>query len=422
MEIKGGGASSYSIFVSHTSSDKNLAQAVTRVIEEAFGGRIELYLAVEDIVGGARWKEDLKKNIKKCDAVISIMTRESINKPWLYIEWAPFWLAEKKFYVLVSDQADTAALVDPMSDTQAVHIQDESSVEKFFRALREDAKLPAAHPVPSDRVPVFLEAVSAAMRADLAASTDRHADASVELPDSDQEKRKILEYFYEKGDPETFTAIFRRVHDNALKADVALWVSKKGDVELTARLCEDIQAADHLCRVASGLIRAGHADSPGLRHVLDMIQGRNNAELRKLAVELLDRGEDDTDVFRYMIRIMSNMAELRKVGMRLVEKGEHRKPIFNEIVDKISQANRTPLRDVGLEFLRHGVQRSPEFERILDILVTEKPSLAVPILEELKRTDPDMLPPLRARYRETVGADNAALQWLAKELGPESPA
>jgi hypothetical protein len=411
----------YRIFVSHAGTDEHLAVAVVEAVGSAFAGYVELFLATRKLRAGAFWKEELRSRLAESDAIISIITPGSIEKPWLYIEWAPFWVSRKPWYLLRSSDIDTSTLVSPMSDAQAMEILKEDHVVRFFQALREDARIPDSHPTSPDLAADFLAAAATAMQADLGASFEQHADAAVELPSDTKESRKILEYFYARGDPDAFKAVFRRVDDNALKADVALWVGKKGDLTTAESLCEEIKAADHLCRVASGLIRAGYADARELRHVLKLIHVLNAAELRKLAIEVLDRGEVDAEVFHYMVRIMTNMAELRKVGMRLVEKEEHGTEIFSEIVDKISQTNRTALRDVGLEFLRQGTQQSPEFQRILDILVTGKASLAIPILEELERTDPDMLPTLLTHYRGSVTLPNAALEWLMNKVGGEAP-
>jgi hypothetical protein len=260
--------------------------------------------------------------------------------------------------------------------------------------------------------------VGAARIKDVSRITERYADASVPLPDDLREKRRILEYFYNKGAADTFTEKFRTLDDDALKADLALWVSRRNDLALAVVLGEEIGGADHLCRVARGMIRAGHQDTPELRRLLDIIQSRNNAELRKLALEVLQGSHADAAVFRYMAGIIDNMAELRKVGMCLVERGDFERPIFGEIVEKIRRRSIVHLREIAMEFVRQGTQRVPEFTRIMDAAVQEKPSVAVSVMEELRTRDPAMLPPLLDRH-DHLGADNAAVAWLRKELGRE---
>ena len=76
---------SYRIFVSHTGNDKVIAEEVTRIINNAFEGDIEFYLASQEIGGGDEWKEAIKDNINKCDAIICLVTPEYVHKPWLFI-------------------------------------------------------------------------------------------------------------------------------------------------------------------------------------------------------------------------------------------------------------------------------------------------------------------------------------------------
>ncbi|HST58530.1 MAG TPA: toll/interleukin-1 receptor domain-containing protein [Longimicrobium sp.] len=407
----------YRIFVSHTETDAKLAEAVTRQVEEAFAGQISLYLATEHILGGTMWKEALRKNIAASDAIISIITPEAIDKPWLYIEWSHFWLHDKSFFVLLSGDVKEEHLVPPMQDSQAVYLYDEFSIRKFLIALSSKVGEPAAEAAVADHASRFAAAVSAGRLADLERSISRYAYAAV-LPYDDQEKLKILEYFFIHGDHDTFRKVFRRIDGDAFRADIVIWVSMRNDLEFAELLCEDIQSADHLCRVASALIAAGHGDARELRRVLDMIQSKNNAELRKLALEVLERGLGESDVFRYIVGIISNMAELRKVGMRLVERGEYGTPMFAGVVKKVRLNNRTLLRDIALEFVRQDKLREPEFEDLLADLMAEKPTAAIPVLEALKQNDPAMLLLLHERHGH-LGPDNSAVAWLRKELGLE---
>lgn len=409
----------YSIFVSHTQVDAKLAEKVTESLEQALEGGVALKLARAQIESGAQWKAWIRENLDGCDMVLSIFTPEAVHKPWLYVEWAPFWLNddEKDFIILLASGARPESLISPMLDSQTVNLEDEASVCGLLRTLgkRAEPPLDVDEAVLRERARDLVAAAREGRRGDLAHSAERYADPSVELPEDDQAACRILEYFYTKGDTDTFRSLFRRLRHDALRADMALWVVRRNDLRTAAALCEDITASDHLCRVASGMIRAGHEDAPELRRVLDRIT--NNAEKRKLAVELVDRGMADTDVVRHIVGLMDNMAELRRVGMRLVERGEHTCPLFGEVADRIARTNRTALRDVALEFVRQGTHRTAEFERLMDGMVAEKPSAAVPILEALRESDPEMLPLLHERHVHH-GAGNEAVDWLQKEVAP----
>ena len=156
----------YRIFVSHTSKNDSVATAVTKVINDAFKGHIELYLAIEKVVGGTQWKQELKRNLRSSHAIISIVTPDSIHKPWLYIEWAPFWLNGKKTYLLLSENVSLGDLVEPMRDFQVVDMLDPDKIGKFLQALRDDAHIEMR--VPFEFVPLFIREVSAAFSEEMA--------------------------------------------------------------------------------------------------------------------------------------------------------------------------------------------------------------------------------------------------------------
>jgi hypothetical protein len=406
----------YSFFVSHTGMDTELAEALTRHLRESFGERIRLHFAREDIEIGEQWKGWIQENLERCNGVLSIFTPESIDKPWLYVEWAPFWLRGKDFIVLLAGGVQHEALIEPLRAVQAVDLENDDSVRNLFRTIAKKAGLELDEARLHGDASDLLTAVAAAREADLARSIERYADATVELPAEPREKRRILEYFCTRGAVDVVRDRFRTLDDDAFKADLALWVCRKNKVELAATLCEEIGSSEHLRRVAFGMVNAGHVESPEVRRVIE--RATSDAELRRLALDLLDDGRGDSTLIAFIIAKMTNTAELRRIAMRLIERSEFQKPIFRAVVEKLLKKNPVSVREIMVELLRQGLQRGDEFAWIIDYLVREKPVVAVPVLEEIKEADPDMLPLLYERHAH-LGAGNAAVAWLRKELGRE---
>ncbi|HFD40523.1 MAG TPA: TIR domain-containing protein [Anaerolineae bacterium] len=127
----------YRIFVSHTKVDSEVAQAITNVLNNAFEGNVHLYLASREVIGGEEWKKELKKELKERDAIICVITPESVRSPWLFIEWSAFWIADKRFYLLISDEIRVSDLVQPMQDRQMTLMQQKISVINLFRGCFE---------------------------------------------------------------------------------------------------------------------------------------------------------------------------------------------------------------------------------------------------------------------------------------------
>lgn len=382
----------YKIFVSHAESDKHLAEAFVEWVGAAFAPDIEFYLAIQRLVGGDIWQDELRQHLAENDAIISIVTQGSIEKPWLYIEWGPFWVNKKMWHVLCTDEIEESDILPPMNSRQVTRIQNGTSIFKLVGRMAQDAGL-GARMVPEGWIASFSAAVEIAIQRDTAESYERYANASEALPPDAASVRKILEYFFKKGTIAELRSIYRRIDDNAIKADIALMIAKSGDLGLAAELCDENLAADHIGRVASGIIRAGHADAPELRRILVHIRDLNNAELRKVAEEVLDRGGAESDVFRFMAMIMDNMAELRKLGIRMLERRLHPLPIFADVTARLGERSYYQgLRDIGLRFVHEGLYGSDEFVRILLILMTQKGSYALPVLNDLKQRVPEVLP------------------------------
>ena len=271
----------YRIFVSHTANDKLIAEEVTRIINNAFEGDIELYLAFQEIGGGDEWKKAIKDNLIKCDAIICLVTSEYVYKPWLFIEWSAFWLADKKYYMLLTDDIKLSDLVHPMQDRQITNILDGPSVRMFFRSLSADSNHLA---IPYAQVSPFIETVKDAIfirnREKAEKSYGKYKNNLDKLPASDIEKRTIAEYFYERGESPLFHQISSGIRDDTVKSAMAISLVNDGDLPGVAQLTEKILSADRLAEVATRLIDLQHHDSRQLKELIDNIASKNQAELR----------------------------------------------------------------------------------------------------------------------------------------------
>ncbi len=80
-----------SLFISHTHSDKSLADAVGALVEAVFGDRLIVqYSTSNDLAGGvpsgAVWFEWIGKAVKESAAAFILLTPSSIHKPWVLWE------------------------------------------------------------------------------------------------------------------------------------------------------------------------------------------------------------------------------------------------------------------------------------------------------------------------------------------------
>ncbi|MHB0965485.1 MAG: hypothetical protein ACYC36_03435 [Bellilinea sp.] len=261
-----------------------------------------------------------------------------------------------------------------MQDRQITNILDEPSVRMFFRSLSADSEHLA---IPYAQVSPFIETVKDAIfmrdREKAEKSYGKYKDNLDKLPASDIEKRTIAEYFYERGESQLFHQISSKIRDDTVKSAMAVSLVNDGDLSGVAQLTEKILSADRLAEVATRLIDLQHHDSRQLKELIDNIASKNQAELRKIAVYLLNRGEGDSELFEYIINILTSMAEMRKIASHLISDGHQRTDLFTSVFDILRSNNQRETEKVMNELFE---QDRDLFNEILSKnLITNRPVL-----------------------------------------------
>lgn len=392
---------SYRIFVSHTEIDTPIAEAVTKVLNDAFQGHITLYLAQSQIVGGSEWQKELQANLQNSDAIISIVTPESIKKPWLYIEWGPFWLEGKTFFTLLTNEIKATDLIQPMGNRQAIDMTAHEQVSLFFRGLSEASGL--SIPIPFDHISIFVSKIREAQLMKKDSIYRIFRDNLGTLPGSDNEKRKIAEYFFNINEFETFKSIVNTISDDSVKYDLIQYclmdnsLDHDSKLRLTFELTKTLNGADRIANTAISLIKLGNLDSVELREMLEDLCNRNQAELRKVAIHLASEGHEDSQLFQFICDISTNLAELRKVAIYFVTNNRFDSVAYEKLMEKIDTVPQ--LRQIAQEFLRNEYHNSPQFIKIMKSISDRAQNTEFKnIMEQIKKQDHDMFVLLQKKF------------------------
>lgn len=195
-----GVSKTYNIFISHTKADQKIANEIKILINDSFNGNVKAWLASEEIKSGDKWKTEIKENLEKCQAIITVVTDNSKMKPWLFVEWSAFWVADRAIHIFVTEGLTESDLIDPMRDIQYAVMTNEDAVKGFMSRV---AKAAGIRPTPYDLVEDFLvrlKSILQQMEKDaFDNSYQKFANIEIALPKDDAEKEKIAEYFIEKG-------------------------------------------------------------------------------------------------------------------------------------------------------------------------------------------------------------------------------
>jgi hypothetical protein len=391
----------YKIFISHTGNDTPIAEAVRDSINEAFRGNIELFLAVSDILSATEWKAELKAQLDKNDAIVSIITPDSINKPWIYVEWSPFWLRDKVAYTLHIGDIALDALIHPMQDRQTTDITNKEKVLGFFESL---AKHSNTKPIPYKFVDEFIAAIKQAQEEKLNNTYSIYRLTLSDLPESDDEKIRIAKFFYRGNEVGIFVRIAREIRSDLVKVDLICDILKDSklsheqELDVTRNIAGSINAADRLGEVAVQLIRFGNLDSSVLREMLEDLATRNKAELRKIAIYLIDIDQEETELFAFVCDQMGNSnAEFRKILEGLVTRNKFQSDYFLSLVEMFT--NCAEMKNLALFILKENYQRTSQFQKIVKLISEKSQSHLKTVMEKLKLQDLE----LYQKFREIFG-------------------
>ena len=359
----------YKIFVSHTGIDKNIANEVSRVVNNAFNGDIELFVAFQEIRGGDEWKEVIKTNLNDCNAILCIVTKEYAHKPWLFIEWSAFWLADKKYYILVTEDVSVDELVHPMQDRQVTHINDDSSVRMFFRALASDSRHST---VPYKYVGEFINATKDAItlrdKEKVEKSFSKYKNNLDDLPNNDAQKAEVANYLYQSKNFASYQEVVGRIRGDSVKLQLGLQLIESGDFANLSELVEKIVNADNLTAISLALIDLNYHDEKVLGQIVENIAAKNQAEIRKISIYLANRNEDNSNLFAFTVGHIENMAELRKVISYFLENGKNESPSVAQLIKDMSMRNLAEIRKIAMVMIENGLQNTGLFQSTFEML------------------------------------------------------
>jgi hypothetical protein len=102
MARKEAAKKSYLVFISHSTKDRWIAKQLAKQIEEKglkFG--IKVFLDERDIKSGESIPETIRKKIRACNEFLVLLSRNSINRPWVLIEIGGAWQLGKHIVAIV---------------------------------------------------------------------------------------------------------------------------------------------------------------------------------------------------------------------------------------------------------------------------------------------------------------------------------
>lgn len=127
----------YLVFISHSNKDRWIAGQIAKIIEEKgqeYGLRV--FLDEKDIESGDSIPESIRKNIQACDEFIVLLSRYSVDRPWVLIEIGAAWVLGKRIIAII-DKVTPEEMPDAITPYKAIDL---NNFDEYLKEILKRAK------------------------------------------------------------------------------------------------------------------------------------------------------------------------------------------------------------------------------------------------------------------------------------------
>lgn len=268
----------YKLFLSYSLTESTVARELYTQLNNAFMGNLDFFSASEQLAAGVDWKKAIRDALKECQAGLFILTPKYQKSMWSVSEFTAFWLEDKPIFLMCIGEIDRDNLYAPMKDYQIADISNVDHIKKLIERL--------SYCLGEKRVP--------------------YASADVLSAECTAAYTDLLE----KNQEELYQELTTNIKSKLNKSDKYLLLDterfkKAVGYEADAAVLRNI--------IIKALDQNKHEEE--LSFVIDHLSVINNAELRKVAIRLIQASKYDNSVFDHCITALAfhNQAELIKV-------------------------------------------------------------------------------------------------------------
>ncbi len=231
--------------------------------------------------------------MKECQAGLFILTPKYQNSMWSVSEFTAFWLEDKPIFLLCIGEIDRDILYAPMRDYQIADISNVDEVKIFIERL--------SNILEEKRVP--------------------YASASVLSQECIFSYTNLLE----KNQEDLYKELTTNIKSRLNKSDKYLLLDTE---RFKKAVCYESDAVELRDIIIKSVEQNKHVEE--LSYAIEHLSVINNAELRKVAIRLIQSSNYDNIVFTHCVTALAsqNQAELIKVFRVLFNIDEERYHYF----------------------------------------------------------------------------------------------
>jgi hypothetical protein len=127
------------VFISHITEEKEIAQALKRLVESTFLNMIEVFVSSDptSIKLGRKWLDEITHALKNCAVEIILASPESVKRPWINFEGGSGWVRDIPVIPLCHSGMIPSKLPAPLGTFQAATATEEAELKLIFPVLAE---------------------------------------------------------------------------------------------------------------------------------------------------------------------------------------------------------------------------------------------------------------------------------------------
>jgi hypothetical protein len=127
------------LFISHAAADASLAAYIERQINNNTDFSAFRSSGSGHITPGTDWAAEIRKELRRADAFLLLLTPRSVNRPWLWFEAGAASYSGNTIFPATAGGLSVEEVPPPLSFLQFTSLEDPEAVSNMFREM--DGKL-----------------------------------------------------------------------------------------------------------------------------------------------------------------------------------------------------------------------------------------------------------------------------------------
>lgn len=130
------------VFISHINEEWRVAHKVKSLLKEAFGSDLKVFVSsdYESLRGGDKWFSTILENLKSAQAVLVLLSKDSLYRPWIPYEAGVGEGAGAKVIPMVHMDFSLRELEPPLGEYHVRRLQNADSVRALIEDIRHEIK------------------------------------------------------------------------------------------------------------------------------------------------------------------------------------------------------------------------------------------------------------------------------------------